>query len=90
MPEPDGPTRTPGIGEGGSSVAVVAFQSNTLHDDDVLVTSGVSVDFTPPAQFACVPITTRPVGSALVFIRAWPAAGPVSRTWVSETVTRRL
>jgi hypothetical protein len=52
MPEPDGPTRTPGIGEGGSSVAVVAFQSNLLHDDDVLVTSGASVDFMPPAQFA--------------------------------------
>jgi len=44
---------------------------------------------TPPAQLLSMPRTRRPVGSAAVFSRSLPAAGPDSRIGVSA-VMRRL
>src|SRR5690606_26773856 len=43
----------------------------------------------PLAQLFSVPRTTVPFGSALVFIRAWPEAGPLIRIGVLP-VMRRL
>ncbi len=44
----------------------------------------------PPAQLLSVPMTCLPVGSALVFIRSWPAAGPSMTIGVLSGVMRRL
>jgi hypothetical protein len=44
---------------------------------------------TPPAQLLTMPRTLRPVGSAEVAMRGWPAAGPVIAIGVSP-VTRRV
>jgi hypothetical protein len=43
----------------------------------------------PPAQLLRVPTTRVPVGSAVVFIRSCPAAGPDNRIRVSSAVMRR-
>lgn len=49
--DPDGPTAPRGSGEGGSSIAAVVYQQNYLDDNDVLNTSGASVEFMAPAGF---------------------------------------
>ena len=56
----------------------------TFSSPDKMVPQGV----VPPAQLPNVPCTRRPVGSASVFTRSLPAAGPVSLNGVYAVIRR--
>ena len=49
--DPEGPTGPLRVGEGGSSVAAVAFQLNFLDDNDVIFTGAARFEFDPIARF---------------------------------------